>query len=128
VDPDTVRAEAGNDHPLGDSADGRYPADEREARSTPPDARTSDDAHGALFHDPGPQARDDGPFDDAGASGAVRRGEAGGTEEGEGSQEREKVLWAMAQRASLRDQTSLAVEKRRSNRTVYLLRKGARAA
>jgi len=28
----------------------------------------------------------------------------------------------MAQRASLRDQTSLAVEKRRSNRTVYILR------
>ena len=27
----------------------------------------------------------------------------------------------MAQRASLRDETSLAVEKRRSNRTVYLL-------
>jgi len=34
----------------------------------------------------------------------------------------------MAQRASLRDQTSLAVEKRRSNRTVYILRSGARAA
>jgi hypothetical protein len=34
----------------------------------------------------------------------------------------------MAQRASLRDQTPLAVEKRRSNRTVYLLRSGARAA
>jgi len=27
----------------------------------------------------------------------------------------------MVQRASLRDQTSLAVEKRRSNRTVYIL-------
>jgi len=27
----------------------------------------------------------------------------------------------MAQRASLRDHTSLAVEKRRSNRTVYIL-------
>jgi len=34
----------------------------------------------------------------------------------------------MAQRASLRDQTSLAVEKRRSNRTVYILRSGSRAA
>jgi hypothetical protein len=34
----------------------------------------------------------------------------------------------MAQRASLRDHTSLAVEKRRSNRTVYILRKGVRAA
>jgi hypothetical protein len=34
----------------------------------------------------------------------------------------------MAQRASLRDQTSLAVEKRRSNRTVYILRNGVRAA
>jgi len=32
----------------------------------------------------------------------------------------------MAQRASLRDQTSLAIEKRRSNRTVYVLRHGAR--
>jgi len=30
----------------------------------------------------------------------------------------------MAQRASLRDHTSLAVEKRRSNRTVYILRGG----
>jgi hypothetical protein len=34
----------------------------------------------------------------------------------------------MAQRASLRDQTSLAVEKRRSNRTVYILRGGFRAS
>src|SRR5450759_2078050 len=34
----------------------------------------------------------------------------------------------MAQRASLRDHTSLAVEKRRSNRTVHILRSGARAA
>src|ERR1035438_1718673 len=34
----------------------------------------------------------------------------------------------MAQRASLRDQTSLTVEKRRSNRTVYVLRSGSRAA
>jgi len=34
----------------------------------------------------------------------------------------------MAQRASLLDQTPLAVEKRRSNRTVYVLRHGARAA
>jgi len=34
----------------------------------------------------------------------------------------------MAQRANLRDETSLAVEKRRSSRTVYLLRSGARAA
>jgi len=34
----------------------------------------------------------------------------------------------MAQRASLRDQTSLTVEKRRSNRTVYILRSGVRAA
>jgi len=34
----------------------------------------------------------------------------------------------MAQRASLRDQTSLAVEKGRSNRTVYVLRNGVRAA
>jgi hypothetical protein len=34
----------------------------------------------------------------------------------------------MAQRASLRDQTPLVVEKRRSNRTVYLLRNGVRAA
>jgi hypothetical protein len=30
----------------------------------------------------------------------------------------------MAQRASLRDQTLLAIEKRRSNRTVYVLRGG----
>jgi len=34
----------------------------------------------------------------------------------------------MAQRASLRDQTSLAVENRRSNRTVYILRSKFRAA
>ena len=34
----------------------------------------------------------------------------------------------MAQRASLRDHTSLAVEKRRSNRTVYILRGRSRAA
>jgi hypothetical protein len=34
----------------------------------------------------------------------------------------------MAQSAVVRDQTSLAVEKRRSNRTVYILRSGARAA
>jgi hypothetical protein len=34
----------------------------------------------------------------------------------------------MAQRASLRDHTSLAVEKRLSNRTVYLLRNDVRAA
>jgi len=34
----------------------------------------------------------------------------------------------MAQRASLRDQTPLSVEKRRSNRTVYILRGGSRAA
>jgi hypothetical protein len=43
----------------------------------------------------------------------------------------ERSTWlpgVMAQRASLPDQTSLAVEKRRSNRTVYLLRSGARAA
>jgi hypothetical protein len=32
----------------------------------------------------------------------------------------------MAQRASLRDLTSLTVEKRRSNRTVYVLRSGVR--
>jgi hypothetical protein len=31
----------------------------------------------------------------------------------------------MAQRASLRDHASLAVEKRRSNRTVYILRGGS---
>jgi len=43
----------------------------------------------------------------------------------------ETSIWlpgVMAQRASLRDQTSLAVGKRRSNRTVYILRNGARAA
>jgi len=34
----------------------------------------------------------------------------------------------MAQRASLLDQTPLSVEKRRSNRTVYLLRAASRAA
>jgi hypothetical protein len=34
----------------------------------------------------------------------------------------------MAQRASLRDQTSLAIEKRRSNRTVYIVRGGVQAA
>ena len=34
----------------------------------------------------------------------------------------------MAQRASLRDRTPLAIEKRRSNRTVYILRNGVRAA
>jgi hypothetical protein len=34
----------------------------------------------------------------------------------------------MAQRASLQDQTSLTVEKRRSNRTVYVLRSEPRAA
>jgi len=34
----------------------------------------------------------------------------------------------MAQRASLRDQTPLSVEKRRSNRTVYVLRSCSRAA
>jgi len=34
----------------------------------------------------------------------------------------------MAQRASLRDQASLVIDKRRSNRTVYILRSGARAA
>jgi len=34
----------------------------------------------------------------------------------------------MAQRASLRDHTPLSVEKRRSNRTVYILRGGSRAA
>jgi hypothetical protein len=33
----------------------------------------------------------------------------------------------MAQHATLRDQASLAVEKRRSNRTVYILRSGVRA-
>ena len=58
----------------------------------------------------------------------MRRGEAAGTEEGEGSQEREKVLWAMAQHASLRDQSSLTIQKRRSNRTVYILRSGARGS
>ena len=95
MDPDTIPT--GNDHSIGDTADGRHStdgrdsadgwysadgrdsADEWKARSTPPDAGCSDDAHGALFHNPGPQSRDDGPFDDAGASGAVRRGEAGGT-------------------------------------------------
>jgi hypothetical protein len=43
----------------------------------------------------------------------------------------ETSIWlpgVMAQRASLRDQTSLAVEKRRSNRTVYILRNDVRAA
>jgi len=34
----------------------------------------------------------------------------------------------MAQRASLRDQSSLTIQKRRSNRTVYVLRHGVRAA
>jgi len=34
----------------------------------------------------------------------------------------------MAQRASLQDQTPLGVEKRRSNRTVYILRDWSRAA
>jgi len=34
----------------------------------------------------------------------------------------------MAQRASLRDQTSLTIQKRRSNRTVYILRSESRAA
>src|ERR1039457_5052613 len=34
----------------------------------------------------------------------------------------------MAQRASFRDHTSLAIEKRRSNRTVYILRRGAQAS
>jgi hypothetical protein len=43
----------------------------------------------------------------------------------------ERSTWlpgVMAQRASLQDQTPLGVEKRRSNRTVYILRKGVRAA
>jgi len=34
----------------------------------------------------------------------------------------------MAQRASLRDQAPLTVEKRRSNRTVYILQSRSRAA
>jgi hypothetical protein len=34
----------------------------------------------------------------------------------------------MAQRASLRDHTLLGVEERRSNRTVYVLLGGSRAA
>jgi hypothetical protein len=34
----------------------------------------------------------------------------------------------MAKRASLRGHSSLAVEKRRSNRTGYVLRNGVRAA
>jgi len=42
--------------------------------------------------------------------------------------EEEWLPGVMAQRASLRDHTSLAVEKRRSNRTVYILRGGFRAA
>jgi hypothetical protein len=47
------------------------------------------------------------------------------------SRRAEPLHWppgVMAQRASLRDHTSLAVEKRRSNRTVYLLRGRSRAA
>ena len=68
--PDTLPA--GRNHPLDDSADGWDSADERDARSTPPDTRCSDDAHGASFHDPGPRSRDGGPSDDAGASGALR--------------------------------------------------------
>jgi hypothetical protein len=43
----------------------------------------------------------------------------------------ETSIWlpgVMAQRASLRDQTPLSVEKRRSNRTVYVLRSCSRAA
>jgi hypothetical protein len=40
----------------------------------------------------------------------------------------EGVPGVMAQRASLRDYTLFAVEKRRSNRTVYILRDGSRAA
>jgi len=83
VDPDTIPT--GNDHSIGDTADGRHSTDgrnaaagrnagdERKARSTTPDATCSGDAHTALFDDPGARSRDDGPITDAGASGTVTR-------------------------------------------------------
>jgi hypothetical protein len=77
MDPDTIQT--GNDHSIGDTADGRHStddrnaADERKARSTKPDATCSGDAHTALFDDPGARSRDDGPITDAGASGTVTR-------------------------------------------------------
>jgi hypothetical protein len=40
----------------------------------------------------------------------------------------EGVPGVMAQRASLLDQTPLTIQKRRSNRTVYILRSRSRAA
>src|SRR5664279_3087325 len=71
MDPDTIQT--GNDHSIGDTADGRHSADDRNARSTTSDATCSDDAHTALFDDPGARSRDDGPITDAGASGTVTR-------------------------------------------------------